>query len=279
MRTFKPVWSFTPGLTYILFSGEDLIHQFHIPRTARSKPFVKGVYPSVDRIPRNQLKIYIQFSEPMVQGRAREFVSMVEMATKETKDVFLDLKQELWNEDGTILTLWLDPGRIKRDLGPNRSLGAPLEDATQYSLRIAGSWPSSAGATLGSTHVKRYLTVPPDRTKPVVNNWEMRLPNAGTREPLLMKFQEPLDFMLAHVAIKIEDSIGELKGRVTLIENESGWNFVPYEKWKPGDYRLVVESRLEDLAGNNLNHLFDHDLWQSDPKGEEKFYYRDFVLN
>ena len=40
---------------------------------------------------------------------------------------FLDLQPELWNAEGTVLTLWLDPGRIKRDLIPNKELGIPLK--------------------------------------------------------------------------------------------------------------------------------------------------------
>ena len=30
--------------------------------------------------------------------------------------------------------------------------------------------------------------------------------------------------------------------------------------WKAGRYRLKIESRLEDLAGNNLNRPFDRDI-------------------
>ena len=36
------------------------------------------------------------------------------------KSIFLELENELWNPEHTQLTLWLDPGRIKRDLIPNQ---------------------------------------------------------------------------------------------------------------------------------------------------------------
>ncbi len=41
---------------------------------------------------------------------------------------------------------------------------------------------------------------------------------------------------------------------------ETGFLFTPEKPWETGLYKLQVESRLADLAGNNLNRLFDVDL-------------------
>ena len=47
--------------------------------------------------------------------------------------------------------------------------------------------------------------------------------------------------------------------------------FKPDLDWKVGDYELLIDSKLEDLAGNNLNHLFDKDLLASDNSLYTKF--------
>ena len=60
------------------------------------------------------------FSQPMQEGVSAEHICLVKGEKDTLKNVFLDLQPELWNHDRTMLTLWLDPGRIKRDLQPNR---------------------------------------------------------------------------------------------------------------------------------------------------------------
>ena len=36
--------------------------------------------------------------------------------------------------------------------------------------------------------------------------------------------------------------------------------FTPGNEWQGGEYTLRIENRLEDLAGNNLNRVFDRDI-------------------
>jgi hypothetical protein len=38
------------------------------------------------------------------------------------------------------------------------------------------------------------------------------------------------------------------------------WSFVPSQPWRADRYEIVVDPRLEDLAGNSLAWLFDEDL-------------------
>jgi hypothetical protein len=35
----------------------------------------------------------------------------------------------------------------------------------------------------------------------------------------------------------------------------------PREPWKAGDYKLVVDTGLEDLAGNHIGQAFDIDVF------------------
>lgn len=54
-----------------------------------------------------------------------------------------------------------------------------------------------------------------------------------------------------------------VKGAIFLSAHESLFQFVPEVPWKKGEYVLLVNPVLEDLAGNNLDRLFDTDLSKS----------------
>jgi hypothetical protein len=45
-----------------------------------------------------------------------------------------------------------------------------------------------------------------------------------------------------------------------IVNAEEKVNFTPAKPWSAGTYKLQIETRLEDLAGNNLGRLFDRDL-------------------
>ena len=39
------------------------------------------------------------------------------------------------------------------------------------------------------------------------------------------------------------------------------WRFTPLAPWKAGDYRIVIQTTLEDLAGNHIGRAFDVDTF------------------
>ena len=70
-----------------------------------------------------------------------------------------------------------------------------------------------------------------------------------------------------------------IEGVTFLKKGESQWHFQPFSDWVPGKYTIVVESRFEDLAGNNLNRLFDRDLRDENDLASERSYYEvSFVI-
>jgi hypothetical protein len=48
---------------------------------------------------------------------------------------------------------------------------------------------------------------------------------------------------------------------VSVGKDETEWRLTPREPWKVGDYKLVVETGLEDLAGNHIGQAFDIDVF------------------
>jgi len=61
--------------------------------------------------------------------------------------------------------------------------------------------------------------------------------------------------------LKIADKAGEISGTIDVGRNESEWRFTPRQPWTAGNYRLVVDTSLEDLAGNKIGQPFDIDVF------------------
>ena len=58
------------------------------------------------------------------------------------------------------------------------------------------------------------------------------------------------------------------KGTIEISKSEMRWEFIPDSPWTLGNYSVVVNTALEDLAGNNLNSVFDRELAHSRPQIE-----------
>ncbi|GAB4038915.1 hypothetical protein GCM10028774_38640 [Spirosoma jeollabukense] len=259
---FEPLIPFTRGLRYVLWLKNKRLSEITIPGlSSGDKPALLAIYPSGDSLPDNLLKIYLHFSRPMREGQSQKYVSLVKNKTDTLPGVFLDLQPELWNAERTILTLWLDPGRIKRDLQPNKRLGAPLQRGEQYQLVVSAAWPDQQGATLAKTTTKTFSTVQRDSLSPVPARWRINQPRTGSGQPLDVAFGESLDYNLLTETLHVLDQDRKIvSGKWQLADSEKRGLFIPSEAWKGGLYRLRIESRLEDLAGNNLNRPFDRNI-------------------
>jgi hypothetical protein len=49
---------------------------------------------------------------------------------------------------------------------------------------------------------------------------------------------------------------------VSILKEETEWRWTPRQPWPAGDYQLVVDTALEDLAGNHIGQAFDIDVFQ-----------------
>lgn len=259
--TFEPIVPFFKGNTYLLYQNNKEVSRFTIDKNDTDEaPEVIAIYPSTDKLPENLLKMYFLFSKPMQEvGNALDFISITNHATGETVNIFLELTTELWNNEHTQLTLWLDPGRIKTDLIPNKELGLPILKGNTYTLKIDGNWQDANGNSLNKSYEKVFNVVDRDSEIPLAGNWGLLV----TPDVLTLHFNEPLDGILGTEVFSIKNARNMIiKGKYELINNEKTLKFNPNTPFAPGEYSLIVESKLEDLAGNNLNHPFDNDLTQ-----------------
>ncbi len=152
MILFKPLVPLSQGLSYEVYFDKKLIGNIKVPfANASNAPRLLMVYPTPDTLPENLLKMYVQFSGPMREGESQKHISLVDHNNDTLQGVFLDLQPELWNNERTVLTIWFDPGRIKRGLIPNRQLGNPLKKGERYRLAIFKRMERCAGLAITTT--------------------------------------------------------------------------------------------------------------------------------
>jgi len=78
---------------------------------------------------------------------------------------------------------------------------------------------------------------------------------------LSINMKSSLDYSLLNSTLHIVDEKGKtVLGKWKIEKEEKNVSFTPNEQWVNGSYQLQVESRLEDLAGNNINRPFDVDM-------------------
>jgi len=92
-----------------------------------------------------------------VARRARfEHIHLRDEAGQPVELPFLEIDEELWNPDMTRLTLFIDPGRIKRGVKPLEEIGPALEESKRYTLEIDAAWHDSAGLPLRESFLKPF---------------------------------------------------------------------------------------------------------------------------
>ena len=273
---FRPQFPLERGVTYrAVFSSArlpggakslsaDIISTIRLPE-ASQKPttVVAQVYPSGEVLPENLLKFYVHFSAPMQGGHIYEHIHLRNDAGKAVELPFLEIDEELWNPEMTRLTLFIDPGRIKRGVQPLEEIGPALEAGRRYTLEIDAAWHDGAGLPLRESYRKSFHVGEPDREPPAPATWKIKAPDAGTRDALTVNFPEPMDQALAQRVIRVANAAGRLvEGTSTLHDHEQRWTFTPQDSWNTGPHQLQVQNTIEDLAGNNIGKAFEVDLFE-----------------
>jgi hypothetical protein len=261
--SFTPRFPLAAGMHYrAVFrvgGSAQVIADFEGPKLDRTaSTHVEHVYPSIDTLPANQLKFYLFFSAPMARGEAWRRIHLLDQDGKEVELPFLELNQELWDPEYKRLTVLFDPGRIKRGLVPTNEVGPPLIEGRAYTLVIDQDWMDARGIRLVDGFRKQFHVVAADRTAPDSKNWHLTIPKAGTRDPVVLNFGEPMDYALLTRLVALRG----VKGVATIDRGESEWQFVPDRAWLPNESCAIsVDNSIEDLAGNRPGRLFDVDTF------------------
>jgi hypothetical protein len=237
--------------------------EFLIPsdRETCAPTSVTHIYPSCELLPENLLRFYVCFSNPMQRGRALGKISLLDSEGQPVADSLYRPPVELWDRTMRHLTVLLDPGRLKRRVGPNVELGPPLKAGQKYTLEIGSGVIDLYGRPLREPFRKDFLVENPVREQIAVESWKILPPVTHRRGALVLKFARPLDWALLLQMITIETAGGSaIAGRVAVDECETRWSFTPASPWAAGAYHIRVASSLEDVCGNNVSGAFDRPL-------------------
>ena len=188
---FEPQYPLEPGLSYqaIFRPAElpvnkgdrrELTAVVRVPtRSLTPATVVTHIYPTADVLPENLLKFYVHFSAPMSRGHIYDYIRLLGADGKQVELPFLEIDEELWDDTMTRLTLFIDPGRIKRGVLPLENVGPALEAGKRYSLVIDSAWQDGAGKPLKESFQKLFLVGAPDREPPDPAKWKRS--SAGIR--------------------------------------------------------------------------------------------------
>jgi hypothetical protein len=269
---FMPHFPFERGLRYRASfdprpfgRGElsDMLKiEFSLPGEQSVLPMqVKHIFPSSRCLPENLLRFYVCFSNSMQRSRARSEITLLGSDGKPAPDALYRAPVELWDRSMQHLTILLDPGRLKRGVGPNRELGPPLKTGQIYTLAVGAGMTDLSGRQLGETVYKRFYVTDPVREPVAVERWKIVPPVTDSCQPLVLTFPRPLDWALLPHSITIASTCGQpIDGHVEIDECETRWSFVSTLPWVPGSYHVRIASSLEDVCGNNVIAAFDRTL-------------------
>ena len=266
--TFTPRFPLREGTSYrvVFDSGSGRAERtFDVPEAKAGPPTaVEEIYPTTDLLPENQLKFYLHFSAPMSRGEAYLRVHLLDESGERIALPFLELDQELWDPTGRRLTIFFDPARVKRGLLPHEEAGVPIEAGKSYTLVVEKEWSDARGKPLQSGFRKPFRVGPADREPPRLKDWIVSTPRAGTRDPVIVEFPEPLDNALLRRLIRIVTATmrNPVDGEIVIDRHEMRWRLTPSTPWQAGRYFVEVVTILEDLAGNTLERPFEVDVFE-----------------
>lgn len=262
---FSPYFPFEKGITYVVRTKNadaDNNYSYQSFQVGKKETIAKAkvvdIYPSANELPENLLRFYFYFNTPMKKGQALKHIQLIDAAGIIDNHAFMEFKQELWSADGKRLTILFDPGRIKRGVSTNMELGPALLEGKTYKLIISVTWEDVYGQALAVNTTKEFVVTKAYRHQINVTELEIQKPKANTNEALHIHFDRIIDHALVHSMIRLEDTNKKLiAGHWETSEEEKIVQFIPKEPWKKGTYRITMDSRMEDVTGNNLNNLLD----------------------
>jgi hypothetical protein len=210
------------------------------------------ISPQAEVLPANALRFYIHFPRPGEAHFDRDQLVLLDEKEQVVREPFLVLSQELWSLDGRRLTVLMEPGRIKRGLGPDPDHDPALIVGQTYTLVITA---------LGQTARYTFRVGDPVLEEIKETSWRLTSPTVGSLEPAVVHFDRVMDAAVCEDEIVVLTSSGEVvQTRVSLSPEGTTAQLIPSHPWRAGEHRLMASERLEDVCGNRLGEALDHDL-------------------
>lgn len=253
---FEPSLALVRGTAYEA-SAPDARPIVHVvPRSPQGAPRVLASAPHTDRIPANTLRLHLTFSEPMAGGpELFERVRLEDATGAPIEGAFR--RTERWSPDRRVLTLVFHPGRIKRDIPYADGLPSVLTPGERVTL-VVEPLRDAEGERMDAAFRRSFEVTAPDAAPPDLAAVRVSSPNAGTREPLLVRFDEAVEPEVARGAIRVSRGPSDAVGcRWSARDADHVMACAPSEPWPDGALTVEVGCALEDYAGNTPVAPFD----------------------
>ena len=105
----------------------------------------------------------------------------------------------------------------------------------------------------------------------MLNDWILDKPQSNSYDPLTIHLDRIIDHALFQSMIKVVDAEEKpIAGHWEFSEKERLIQFIPQKEWIKGIYQIIIDSRMEDVAGNSLQNLLDYS--KTDNKNNSKPY-------
>lgn len=266
---FQPRFPFDSGRSYSVRvdpsrlpaprTGKVIEQAVALPdRAASPAAVVTAIYPSTAVWPENLLRFYVHFSAPMSATSCAKYVHVVDDTGEEVTEALLEVEADLWNDDYSRCTVFFDPGRVKRGVGPNLKLGRAIREGRRYAIVVDAAWPDATSRPLAASYRHEFRGGPAVERALAVSDWRISAPASGTRDPLTVTFPWPLDHALLMRAVGVAWPDGRgVEGDVAVGLHETTWTFTPRQPWRSGEYRLAILTLLEDPSGNRVGRAFE----------------------
>jgi hypothetical protein len=237
-----------------LLVGMTLATTVQVASAGQPVPRVVLVQPSAAEVPANLLRLSIVFTAS-IEGEVLPRIALSHADGRVLEEPFL--QQELWSPDGKVLTLLLHPGRVKTGLVAREQWGPIMRTGDDVVLTFDGR------------PIKRWHVGPEDVNGPVASAWKLSHVRAGSRQPLTVTLDGPIDGRDVDYLAIIDADDHLVDGQPDLRDGETTWTFTPDATWKTGQYRLIVRGTLEDPSGNRLGGHFETPISSPQPSASD----------
>ena len=231
---------------------------------------VARVYPSGDTVPENLLRMYIEFSGPMGRPSGIPHMKLLGADGREIEGAFLPLDYEFWDPAHTRFTAFLDPGRVKSGILPNKQMGRALDAGRTVTLVISREWRDEHGLPLKDEYRRVFQVAAPVEKPLDPASWRIEPPAAGSRNALVVPFPSTARSRTADARARCQTRRGVRSPATSRIEDaETRWMFTPREPWQAGSHQLLALDTLEDVAGNQIGRAFEVDNFETVDKSPD----------
>jgi len=218
---------------------------------------LKKIYPFSTSLPGNILRFHFLFDEPVLSGDAASALRFTTADGKELHQIFLESPTELWNQDRTLLTVYLNPARIKQPLSAFRKNGPHFLPGDQITLNIDQRFRNNEGKLISDSYTYSFTVEKPVRGRPSPRQWKISTPEAGSRAMLMINFPVSMDLFTLKYGLNLVKGGQPMEGVIFQSRDGKAWGFRPDTPWQKVAYQIIVDRRIEDVCGNTLSGAFE----------------------